>query len=88
MRGEMESGLVESASAHSCLRCPGLIQLEQTLDDAVIAQRPLPAVGGGDGRVEVAVQMIQPRRARVVEVGQGAFFQLGSKPGLATMRSG
>lgn len=36
-----------------------------------------PAIGSGDGGVEVLVGLVEPGRADVVEVGQGAFLELG-----------
>ena len=41
-----------------------------------------PAVGGGDGLVELLVGEVQPGGAGVVEVGQGAFLEIGFMAGL------
>ena len=41
-----------------------------------------PAVGGGDGLVELLVREIEPGRALVVEVGQRALLEIGLMAGL------
>ena len=42
----------------------------------------LPPVGGGNGRIEGLVGVIEPGRARVVEGGEGPFLQLRDMPRL------
>jgi hypothetical protein len=46
-----------------------LVEFEQPLQDGVVAEIGGPAVGGGDGGVEVAVGVVEPGGALVVEVG-------------------
>ena len=55
-----------------------LVELEQALEDHVVGEAiaPIgPAVGGGDGLVQVAMGMVEPGRALVVEIGERALFQ-------------
>ena len=54
---------------------PLQIQLEELGEKFVVGQGRRPAVGGEDGGVELAVDVVEPRRALVVEIGEGAFFE-------------
>ena len=47
-----------------------------------------PAVGGGDGFVQGLVRHVQPGGAGVVEVGQGALFEVGLITGLGNRTFG
>ena len=55
---------------------PLQIQRQQPPQDFLSRQIRRPAVGGGDGGVEFLVGQGEPGGAFVVEVGQGAFFQV------------
>lgn len=55
---------------------PFQIQRQQPRQDLLIRQFARPAVGGEYGGVEAAMGGGQPRRARVVEVGERALLQL------------
>ena len=51
------------------------VQLQKPLQQLVVADARLPAVGGKDRLVELAVGKVQPRRTLVVEVGERPLFQ-------------
>lgn len=59
-------------------RCPALgrrslsVQREQAPQHLVVVQVDRPTVGGDDRFIQGAMGIRQPRRALVVEVGQGA----------------
>ncbi len=55
---------------------PFQIQRQQPRQNLLVAQIVRPAVGVEDGSVEPLVRGVQPRRPRIVEVGEGAFLQL------------
>ena len=63
------------------------VQGEQPLQDLLVGQVGGPAVGGGYGGVEFLVGQVQPGGALVVEVGQGALFELGSAIGVAGLQA-
>ena len=52
------------------------IQLEQPREDFVVGKIGGPAIGGGDGGIEFAVDQGEPRRPFVVEVRQRSLGQL------------
>ena len=56
---------------------PLQVQRQQPLQDLLVAQVVRPAVGVEDRLVQLPVGQVQPGRALVVEVGQGALLQLG-----------
>jgi hypothetical protein len=65
---------------HISNRRPFQIQGQQTAEDFFVGHFGGvvgPVVGGGDGLVERLVGEVEPGGAGVVEVGQGAFFQVG-----------
>jgi hypothetical protein len=47
-----------------------LVQGEQAREDFVVGEVGRPAVGGGDRRIQLLVDVVEPRRALVVEVGE------------------
>ncbi len=57
-----------------------LVQCQKPLQDQLIGRFGGvvgPVVGRPDGAVERRVQVGEPGEARIVEIGQGAFFELG-----------
>ncbi|MCU0990527.1 MAG: hypothetical protein MUE63_13290, partial [Xanthomonadales bacterium] len=67
------------------------IQRQQAAEDFVVGHFGGvvgPAVGGGDGLVERLVGEVQPGRAGVVEVGQGALPEVGFVAGSGDRASG
>ncbi len=54
-----------------------MVEGEQAGEDFLFWQVRGPAVGGKDGFVESAVGVREPGGAGVVEIGEGAGFQVG-----------
>ncbi len=54
-----------------------LIQGEKGGEEVGVGHGGVPAVGGEDGGVELLVREVEPCRALVVEIRQGALFQRG-----------
>ncbi len=50
-----------------------LVECKQARQHLVLAQPVRPAIGGSDGAIERLVGMVEPGRAGIVEIGQGAF---------------
>lgn len=53
------------------------VERQQAGDDLFVTEIVRPAVGGEDGLVQRPVGQVEPGRALVVQVGQGALFELG-----------
>ena len=51
------------------------IEFEECGEEFVVGHGRRPAVGGEDGVVELAVDVVEPGGALVVEIGEGAFFE-------------
>jgi hypothetical protein len=64
------------------------VQGEEPLQKLFVAQIGRPAVGGGDGGVEFLVGEVKPGGALVVEVREGARFQLGGAIGVTGFEAG
>ena len=52
------------------------VEGEEALEDFGVGEVGGPAVGGGDGGVQVGMDVGEPGGALVVEVGQGAFLEI------------
>ena len=53
------------------------VEGQQAFQDFGVGETGRPAIGVGDSGVERGVEVGEPSGALVVEVGQGAFFQIG-----------
>jgi hypothetical protein len=53
-----------------------LVQLEQALEHLVVGQVDRPAVGGGDRDIQLLVDVVEPGRVLVVEIGERAVVRL------------
>jgi hypothetical protein len=65
---------VAPARVSSC-RSALLVELKEPREDLVVRKVGRPAIGGGDGGVELAVGVVEPGGALVVEIGEGALLQ-------------
>jgi hypothetical protein len=66
----------------------GLVEREQALEDLLVGEVGGPAIGG-DRRVQLPVDVVEPGRALVVEVGERSLLQLlGAFLVLGRIRSG
>ena len=73
----------------SALRCTGLVELEQALQDLLVGKVGGPAVGGGDGGVEVAVGVVEPGGALVERLVSVRFLRMAAAlASTGRMRSG
>lgn len=55
---------------------PLQVECQETAEDLFVVEVMGPSVGVEDGLVELAVSQLQPGRAAVVEIGQGALPEL------------
>jgi hypothetical protein len=55
-----------------------LVELEQPLQDLLVREIDRPAVGLGHGGIQIAVRIVEPRGALVVEIGERALLEDGS----------
>ena len=62
----------------------GQVEGEQAGENLFVGHVGGPAIGGGDGSVELFVGEVEPGGAGVVEVGEGALFEfaLGQARGI------
>jgi hypothetical protein len=63
------------------------VQGEEPLQELLIAQISGPAVGGGDGGVELLVREGKPCGALIVKVRERALLKLGGAIGVARFKA-